>query len=104
MRRQGKWTRIHREGMNPYMFDGVRCEACKVCFGLPTPYCPNGGAKMQDNVDFEVGILVEVVRCKDCKHMKYAIDKAKNGMCGVHSALIIMNGNDYCSYGERKEE
>lgn len=47
---------------------------------------------------------VEVVRCKDCKHMKYAIDKAKNGMCGVHSALIIMNGNDYCSYGERKEE
>lgn len=46
---------------------------------------------------------VEVVRCKDCKHMKYAIDKAKNGMCGVHSALIIMNGNDYCSYGERKE-
>ena len=47
---------------------------------------------------------VQVVRCKDCKHMKYAIDKAKNGMCGVHSALIIMNGNDYCSYGERKEE
>lgn len=46
---------------------------------------------------------VEVVRCKDCKHMKYAIDKAKNGMCGVHSALIIMNGNDYCSYGEREE-
>lgn len=47
---------------------------------------------------------VQIVRCKDCKHMKYAIDKAKNGMCGVHSALIIMNGNDYCSYGERKEE
>lgn len=46
----------------------------------------------------------DIVRCKDCKHMKYAIDKAKNGMCGVHSALIIMNGNDYCSYGERKEE
>ena len=48
--------------------------------------------------------LKKIVRCKDCKHMKYAIDKGKNGMCGVHSALIIMNGNDYCSYGEREEE
>ena len=47
---------------------------------------------------------VEVVRCKDCKHMKYAIDKAKNGICAALGALIIMNGNDYCSYGERKEE
>ena len=47
---------------------------------------------------------VEVVRCKDCKHMKYAIVKDKNGMCGVHSALIVMNGNDYCSYGERKND
>lgn len=48
--------------------------------------------------------VVEVIRCKDCKHMKYAIDKGKNGMCGVHSALIIMNENDYCSYGERREK
>lgn len=56
----------------------------------------------------EVNIIAsepeELIRCKDCKHMKYAIDKGKNGMCGVHSALIIMNGNDYCSYGERREE
>lgn len=56
------------------------------------------------SADRPKGDWVEVVRCKDCKHMKYAIDKGKNGMCGVHSALIIMNGNDYCSYGERKEE
>ena len=46
----------------------------------------------------------EIIRCKDCKHMKYAIDKGKNGMCGIHGALIIMSGNDYCSYGERKEK
>lgn len=47
--------------------------------------------------------LVEVVRCKDCKHMKHVIDKGKNGICATLGALIIMNGNDYCSYGERKE-
>lgn len=86
--------------MNPYIFDGVRCEACKMCFGLPTPYCPNCGAKMQDNEDFEVGILVEVVRCKDCKY--WTITSDGFGECNVMEKQFL--GDDYCSFGERKEE
>lgn len=101
MRRKGKWTRIHREYMNPYMFDGVRCEACTMCFGLPTPYCPNCGAKMQDNEDFEVGILIEVVRCKDCKYEEQCHKWIKfKGVDLDHR----YNNLQFCSYGERKTD
>lgn len=43
---------------------------------------------------------VEVVRCKDCK-----FNKAKNkdkGVCGL--MVYVHNADDYCSYGERKEQ
>lgn len=103
MRRKGKWTRIHREDMNPYMFDGVRCEACKMCFGLPTPYCPNCGAKMQDNEDFEVGILVEVVRCKDCERVSFDYHDEQYP-CFCDKWLQGVEYDDYCSYRERRDE
>lgn len=45
---------------------------------------------------------VEVVRCKDCKHY------GRNHSCFYHSAdeggtPIFVRDNDFCSYGERRE-
>lgn len=54
--------------------------------------------KMVDNIP-KVD-AVEVVRCKDCKFNK-AKDKDK-GVCGL--MLYVHNADDYCSYGERKDQ
>ena len=40
--------------------------------------------------------VVEVVRCKDCKHC------ADEFWCGYHSS--VCTPADFCSYGERKEQ
>lgn len=55
----------------------------------------------------------EVVKCKDCKHSR-EMDKYEKLLyletcvgCTHHSTSyysLIMQGDDYCSYGERKEE
>ena len=46
-------------------------------------------------------------RCKDCKYY------SEDGICNVHSEyedkytrghVVCMDGDDYCSYGERKEQ
>jgi len=52
---------------------------------------------------------VEVVRCKDCKHLVeiddtsnlYVCDRIDIGMDGEPS--FLSPENDFCSYGERKE-
>lgn len=44
---------------------------------------------------------VEVVRCKDCKHLR------KDGAyiyCGRFHGMIVIRINDYCSYGERRTD
>ena len=40
----------------------------------------------------------EIVRCKDCK-----FNKGHNKCLNEHSIIDIPNDNDYCSYGERKD-
>ena len=48
--------------------------------------------------------LVEVVRCKDCKHWG---DIAFGFICRKFSGIdtkICMGTDQYCSYGERKEK
>lgn len=44
---------------------------------------------------------VEVVRCKDCKHYRtystFVVD-----CCRGHG-MTYVNANDFCNYGERKE-
>ncbi len=47
---------------------------------------------------------VEVVRCKDCKMWKRhkGITVSSNGHCFINDTC--MNQNDFCSYGERKDE
>lgn len=42
--------------------------------------------------------VVEVVRCKDCK-----FNKGHNKCLNEHSIIDIPSDNDYCSYGERKD-
>lgn len=42
--------------------------------------------------------LVDVVRCKDCKHWASAEDYD----CEIHSGAF--GADDFCSYGERREE
>ena len=47
--------------------------------------------------------VVEVVRCKDCKH--YEIHKPTITLnCEREGKLVPMMPNDYCSYGERSEK
>lgn len=57
--------------------------------------------------------VVEVVRCKDCKHLKHSQSvlngELECGYCRLYanylpSGLTYRGGNDYCSYGERREE
>lgn len=43
--------------------------------------------------------MVAVVRCKDCKHLMFS---DCYGECGI-ARMGIVNPNNFCSYGERKE-
>ena len=50
---------------------------------------------------------VEVVRCKDCKHWK-CIDGLNPHwecqiFCGLHDYGYLTGADDFCSYGERKD-
>ena len=49
----------------------------------------------------EKGVTIPV-RCKDCKQWcrNNGITDSPNGNCFYHDATT--NGNDFCSYGERK--
>lgn len=45
--------------------------------------------------------VVEVVRCKDCKHSNFETSCSKY-RCGYWLGMLRFS-NDFCSYGERKE-
>lgn len=40
---------------------------------------------------------VEVVRCKDCKYFY-------DGVCSIHADKVLMDNDDFCSWGERKDD
>lgn len=49
--------------------------------------------------------VVEVVRCKDCKHHEELLNNNDgNVICWVHDIDVIVDRNGYCNYGERKEQ
>ncbi len=50
--------------------------------------------------DMPAADVVEVVRCKDCKHLMFS---DMYGECG-RGCLGIVSPNDYCSRGVRKGE
>ena len=47
-----------------------------------------------------VADVVEVVRCKDCKHLMFS---DMYGECS-QAHMGIVRPDDFCSYGERKDE
>ena len=52
--------------------------------------------------------LVEVVRCKDCKHCKKHPTSDRVKMCTneqqwVTECYPLVHDDDFCSYGERRE-
>ena len=63
--------------------DCIHIEVCALCVP-PLPVCDSFLNKHD---------VVEVVRCKDCKHWH-------NGDC---YRLELSLPNDFCSYGERKD-
>ena len=62
-------------------------QVCIIC-GLKTNY-------KQSTAD-----VVEVVRCKDCKHLMFS---DMYGECS-QAHMGIVRPDDYCSYGERKDK
>lgn len=46
--------------------------------------------------------VVEVTRCKDCKHSNFETSCSKY-RCGYWLGMLRFS-NDFCSYGERKEQ
>lgn len=46
---------------------------------------------------------VEVVRCKDCKHYMLWEDSEDKRTCSKSIGLMISDPDDFCSYGERKD-
>lgn len=47
---------------------------------------------------------VPVVRCKDCKHAYINSFSAASGVALCSSSAKVMQQDDFCSYGERKDE
>ena len=48
--------------------------------------------------------VVEVVRCKECKHQEKFLFDDSRLVCWVHDTDIVVSPTDYCSYGERKDD
>lgn len=46
---------------------------------------------------------VEVVRCKDCKHYALWEDSETRMTCSIVTGLMNNKPDDFCSYGERKD-
>ena len=47
---------------------------------------------------------VEIVRCKNCIHGRYAPDTVSEIICSLDDGTDPMwQENDFCSYGERRE-
>ena len=74
--------------------------ACKGCIryktSLPCEECVVNDAPTVD--------AVPVIRCKDCKHWKFA-QHINDNLCHRFDGdpWIPTEPNDFCSYGERKE-
>ena len=71
-------------------------------YGKPTiDY--NSGVKVLEWIDKAPTIdAVPVVRCKDCKYRFKNNSHSRDG-CPIIDANIWMDGDDFCSHGERKK-
>lgn len=76
------------------------CKDCihyEVCRYMAQPDIVfNGCVKFKNKSD-----LTEIVRCKECKHWEAYEEDERYGECFM--LCRNANGNDFCSYGEKKE-
>lgn len=56
-----------------------------------------------DIVNAQTEDVVEVVRCKDCIFFKES-EVTNSSCCDWHREYFETYPNDYCSYGERREQ
>lgn len=64
-------------------------------------------AIIRDVENLSVADAVEVVRCKDCKHWRMTVSTGTYGECmcdDMETNVLYTMADDYCSYGERKED
>lgn len=72
------------------------CKNQKVC--VDKSVCPVGRAPAAD--------VVEVVRCGNCKHYGWEQEPCHGRVerfCKLHKGLVVVYGDAFCSYGERRE-
>lgn len=87
-------------------YDCIHCDRCSDFESGFSAHCADVSKckHFRNKADF-----VEVVRCKDCK---YFIGEHKNGQgiccCGIkdtnYNAEFYPYADDFCNYGERREE
>lgn len=82
--------------------------ACKGCNKeFPNEPCEPSECYIQQGLfNVTAADVVEVVRCKDCKHYKTRSQSAKwkpKAPCCTRAANIFTKPDDFCSYGEKRE-
>lgn len=85
--------------MSTYIRAVVAAKAIADKYGIPL------GDLVDTFADIPAADVVEVVRCRDCKH-SYRIDGAKEEYdCAKISAFAkFFPGDHFCGYGERKTD
>ena len=84
-------------------FEGNFCEIARCKETRWGKYCPDGACSQRKVWErlkqYEDSDVVPVVRCKDCKHRD---PEDKRCDCGCWHNPFTTNDNDFCNYGERK--
>lgn len=93
--------------------DCLHCDACLQFYKLANGGEPialgNVAEEVCENFKDQIN-YVEVVRCKDCKYFAETNGKDSGKPCGYGKCMkpffiqMIVDAEDFCSYGKRREE
>lgn len=64
---------------------------------IPKDYHDRVCEEMAKRHQAEIENMVEVVRCKECKHWNYEMSGCKR-----NPSVVAWRDNDFCSYGEER--
>ena len=64
----------------------------------------HGNVHYEDLKNLPTADVVEVVRCKDCKHGEIDDEDFPEQYLCRHHGSAWNEGNHFCSYGERRED
>ena len=81
----------------------VACKGCNKEF--PNEPCEPSECYIQQGLfNIAAADVVEVVRCKDCKHLMHSAIYKQHFCTNIYGLRnICISNNDFCSYGERRE-